>query len=45
MKYLTGQDFNRMSPERLADFSDEAVYAAAVKAKKLNSGKFKVVLK
>jgi hypothetical protein len=43
MKKLTAYDFNRMTPERLADFSDEVVYAAAVAAKKINSGMFKVV--
>lgn len=43
MKELTAHDFNKMSPERLADFPEEAVYKAAVKAKKLNSGMFKVV--
>jgi hypothetical protein len=43
MKILTGHDFNKMTPERLADFPEEVIYAAAVKAKKLNSGMFKVV--
>ena len=43
MKNLTAYDFNRMTPERLADFPEDVIYAAAVKAKKINSGMFKVV--
>lgn len=43
MKKLTAYDFNRMTPEQLANFSDEVVYLAAVAARKINCGMFKVV--
>ena len=43
MKKLTPFDFNRMTPESLANYSDEAVYKAAVAARKLNTGMIKSV--
>jgi hypothetical protein len=40
---LTYKQFNTLNAENLATYSDEALYAAAVAAKKVNSGKFGVV--
>ena len=43
MKYLTFKEFAAKSAEELANYNDEALYVAAVRLKKINSGNFKVV--